>query len=308
MSSTSTRRIDAQLEAATARWGRVECRTVTTVADSSGSLNDTYFDLNMVGADFSEQQYYVWFNVSAAGVDPAVSGKIGIQVAIATDATAEVVATAIEAAVNLLDKEVFVSVSGSVITFENQIQGAITAEADSGSTGFTLVQAAAGVTVDLGATSGALELTSSTEVVDITSNQTGSIIGSQIYVGSAVEISMSLIEVTKERFDILVGEVTGDSVTPVSGTKVTGYGESRLFQALDELGGQLILHPIRLAVTDKSSDVVFWKSAPKPESLNFDGTAPQELAVSFTAYLDSAYNSAINLYSRGDWTQKGLRA
>ena len=306
--ATTTRRIDAQLEAATARWGRTECRTVTAVADSSGSLNDTYFDLNVVGADFVEVPYYVWLNVNAAGVDPAVSGKTGIEVEVATDATAAVVAAAIVAAVELADIQVFSSNVLEVITFENQIQGLITVEADSGSTGFALANLRVGLSVDLGATSGAIDLASSTETVDITSNQTGSIIGSQIYVGSSVELSMSLIEVTKERFDTLVGEVTGDSVTPSGGTKVTGYGESRLFQALDELGGQLILHPIRLAVTDKSSDVVFWKSAPKPDSLNFDGTAAQEMAVTFTAYLDGAYDSKINLYSRGDWTQKGLRA
>jgi hypothetical protein len=303
MMGSSTKRIDAQLEAATARWGRAGCRTIETVADSSGSLDNTYFDLNVIGADFEEIQYYVY-----NGTDPSIAGKTGIVWINSTDDTAVEVAGKIKTAIENADILIEVSLVGSVLTLENRAQGAITVEADSGSTGFTFETLIEGLSVELGATSGALELTSSTEVVDITSNQTGSIIGSQIYVGSTVEISMSLIEVNKARYDVLVGEVTGDSVTPVGGTKVTGYGESRLFQSLDDLGGQLILHPIRLDVSDKSSDVVFWKSAPKPESLNFDGTAPQELAVTFTAYLDGAYNKAINLYTRGDWSQKGLRA
>ena len=303
MSCSTTRRIDATLEAATARWGKAQCRTITTVADVADSLDGTYFDLNLIGYDFVETEYYVHF-----GADPVIAGKTAIAATITSDDAASVVAAAIKTAVDAADLPCFVTVAGDVVTIENQVQGAITAETDSGSTGFTFEVGTVGVSVELGATSGPLDLALATEVVDITSNQTGSLIGSQIFVGSNAEVSMSLIEVTKEKFDVLVGEVTGDSLTPVSGTKVTGFGESRLFQALDELGGQLILHPIRLPLADKSADVVFHKSAPKVESLNFDGSAPQELAVTFTAYLDRGFDTAINLFAKGDWTQKGLRA
>jgi len=307
MSCTSTRRIDATLEAATARWGRSQCRTWTTIANAANVLEDTYLDLNLIGYDFEEDLYYVWFN-GGTGVDPAVSGKTGVEVTITSGDTAAVVAAAIKTAVDTADIPCFVTVASDVVTIENQVQGAVTAETDSGATGFTLAVGTVGLSVELGATSGPLDLALSTEAVDIVSNQTGSLIGSQIFTGATAEVSMSLIEVTKERFDILVGEVTGDSVTPVSGTKVTGFGESRLFQSLDELGGQLILHPIRLPVADKSADVVLHRSAPRTESLNFDGSAAQELSVTFTAYLDQGFNTAINLFAKGDWTQKGLRA
>src|SRR6056297_1628578 len=304
MTCTTTRRIDAQLEAAEARWGKQHCRTITTVADDTGDLNDTYFDLNLIGYDFAETSYYLWLNINSAGTDPEISGKTGIEVTAATDATAAVVAAAIKTAVDAA----VVSFSGDVVTITNQVQGAVTAETDSGSTGFTFEVGTTGLSVELGATSGPIELSLNTETVPVTSNQTGSLVGSDIYVGSSAEISLSLIEITKARFDTLVGEVTGDSVTPVSGTKVTGFGESRLFQALDELGGQLILHPIRLTDSDKSADVIFWRSAPKVDSLNFDGSAPQEMAVTFTAYLDRGTNTAVNLFAKGDWTQKGLTA
>ena len=303
MSCTTTRRIDATLEAATARWGRSQCRTITTVADVADSLDGTYFDLNLIGYDFLEAQYYVHF-----GADPVIVGKTAIPATITTGDTAAVVAAAIKTAVDAADIACFVTVASDVVTIENQVQGAVTAETDSGSTGFTLAVGTVGLSVELGATSGPLDLALSTEAVDIVSNQTGSLIGSQIFTGATAEVSMSLIEVTKERFDILVGEVTGDSVTPVAGTKVTGFGESRLFQSLDELGGQLILHPIRLAASDKSADVVFHRSAPKVETLNFDGSSVQEMPVTFTAYLDQNFNSAINLFVKGDWTQKGIRA
>lgn len=307
MSCTTTRRIDAQFEAAEARWGRQQCRTWTAAENAANALEDTYFDMNLIGYTFTEAQYYVWFN-GGTGSDPAIAGKTGVEVTISSGDSAAVVAAAVKTAIDAADLPVFVSVSGDDFTLENQVQGAVTTETDSGSTGFTLTAGTTGLSVELGATDGPIELALNTETSTIQSNQTGSLVGSEIYLGSSAEISLSLIEVTKERFDVLVGEVTGDSVTPASGTKVTGFGESRLFQALDSLGGQLILHPIRLADADKSSDVVFWSSAPKPESLNFDGTAPQALSVTFTAYLDRGQNTAINLFARGDWTQKGLTA
>jgi len=303
MSCVETRRIAAQLEAATARWGRTQCRTITAIADVADSLDGTYFDLNLIGYEFAEDLYYVHF-----GTDPVIAGKTAIPVTINTGDSALAVAAAIKTGVDAANLPCFVTVTGAEIEIVNQVQGVITVETDSGSTGFVFTVGVVGLSVDLGATSGPLELALASESVPINSNQTGSLVGSEIFTGSSAEISMSLIEVTKERFDVLVGEVTGDSVTPVAGTKVTGFGESRVFQALDTLGGQLILHPVRLPVSDKSSDVVFHKSAPKVASLNFDGTAPQELGVSFTAYLDSSFNTAINLFLKGDWTQKGLKA
>src|SRR6056297_1571270 len=308
MTCTTTRRIDAQLEAAEARWGKQHCRTITTVADDTGDLNDTYFDLNLIGYDFAEDLYYVWLNVNSAGTDPAVSGKTGIEVTAATDAPAATVAAEIKTAIDAADVPAIVSVSGGVVTVTNQVQGAITDETDSGSTGFTFEVGTVGLSVELGATSGPIEVSYNTETVPIVSNQTASLNAGEILTGSSVEVTMSLIEITKERYDTLVGEVIGDSITPASGTKVSGVGESRLFSSLDLLSGQLILHPIRLADSDKSADVMIWRCAPKVDAQSFDGSAISELSVSFTAYLDRTYNTSINLLARGDWTQKGLTA
>lgn len=71
-----------------------ESYVVTTVADVAGSLNSTYFTLN--GADGIN--YYVWFNINSAGVDPAIAGRTGIQVAAATGASANTIAVAINTA------------------------------------------------------------------------------------------------------------------------------------------------------------------------------------------------------------------
>lgn len=69
---------------------------ITLVADSSGSLNSTYFTF---GSANDAYLYYVWYNINSAGVDPAIAGRTGIQVTGATNATAATLATATAAAI-----------------------------------------------------------------------------------------------------------------------------------------------------------------------------------------------------------------
>lgn len=308
--ATSTNRINATLEAARVKWGKQHCRTLTFPANTANALAGKYLPINYMDANLAETLGYVWFD-DGVETDPAPAGLTLISaVDVTSGDTAAVVAASFKTAIDALDPAVVkvLSIADEVVTLENKFIGAITAETDPDTTGVTRTTLVTGVGIDLGATSEGIELTMEVSTVDITSNQTGGLIADQVYQGSSASISMSLLEVTKERFDLLVGEVTGDSVTPAGGTSVTGYGESRLFQNLSGLAGQLILHPIRLANTDYSSDVVFWKCAPLPSSLNFDGTAPQVMAVDFFAYLDQSKNTAINLFTKGDWTQEGLDA
>lgn len=71
-------------------------QNIATVADSSGSLNSTYFTFNSAG---NLQGFYVWFNINSAGVDPAPAGLTGIEVSAATGVTANNLATAIRSAI-----------------------------------------------------------------------------------------------------------------------------------------------------------------------------------------------------------------
>lgn len=73
-----------------------ETSDITLVADSGGSLNSTFFTFNSAGDLYP---FYVWYNINSAGVDPAPAGRIGIQVAGATNATATTLATATRAAI-----------------------------------------------------------------------------------------------------------------------------------------------------------------------------------------------------------------
>jgi len=112
--------------------GTKEKSQVTALADVAGSLNNKYFLLKSA-ADATS--YYAWLDVNGAGVDPAPGGT-GIPVAVATNATATVVAAAIAAAIDGLGD--FVSSNlGAVITIENAIVGTAT-DASAGTSGFAI--------------------------------------------------------------------------------------------------------------------------------------------------------------------------
>lgn len=114
--------------------------TLTAVADVASSLNNTYFLLSS-----STVNYYVWYNVGGAGVDPALVGKTGIQVAIAINATAIAVSIATAAAINAL-VGIFTCPVPATATFvvTNTVSGAPFAVPTAGTSGFTLVITNAG--------------------------------------------------------------------------------------------------------------------------------------------------------------------
>jgi hypothetical protein len=109
-----------------------ETFTVTTVADSSESLNDTYFYTE--GTD-----YGIWFNVNSGGANP-ISGITNLEVAIPTNASAETVATAIESAINndsTFENKFLVTRDVDELTFSHYASGTKDDAADN-DTGFTI--------------------------------------------------------------------------------------------------------------------------------------------------------------------------
>lgn len=114
-----------------------EVTDVTLVADSAGSLNSTYWTFSS-GSDLAK--YYVWYNINSAGVDPAVSGRTGIMVAGATNATANTLATATRAAINASTAASYVTVSGAtshVILTNKQVGDSTDAANGTASPGFS---------------------------------------------------------------------------------------------------------------------------------------------------------------------------
>jgi hypothetical protein len=301
MSLVASAKTDIKLEAVNVYWGVEKCDSVTFVDDVTGSLSGEYWDINVIGGDLeTETQYYVLMDNGSA-VDPAPSGKTKISVNYTDDDDAATLAGLFVTALSALD--VSASASAGVVTYENKYIGKVTEEDFSNAPSFTFVNLREAKGGSLGSTAqGGSTLNMEAQSVDLVSDQTGSLVLGQIYTGSAASIDMSLIEMTKERWETVVGSVTGDVHTPSGGTRLVGYGESRLYQNLFDLGGKLILRPISKQ-DDKSEDVVFWKSAPLPSSISYSGQDIQGMEVSFVAYNDKSKPSEISLFAQGDWDQ-----
>lgn len=123
--------------------GVQEVTSITCVADVAGSLNNKYFTINTPSGS-----YYVWFNVNAAGTDPAISGKTAIPVALATGATNSTVGTAVKNALNLVSGFSASNV-GATVTVTDSSDGAAVDAANAGggsSPGFTITTSTQGVT------------------------------------------------------------------------------------------------------------------------------------------------------------------
>lgn len=304
MALSGSAKTDIKLEAVNVYWGTERCESVQFPDDITGSLSTEYWDLNVIGSDLeTETQYYVWLN-NGSSVDPALSGKTGIQVTYADDDTGATIAALAQAAIDATTG-VTATASGATVTYENDYIGKLTEEDFSNASNLTFVELVAGRGGSLGATAqGGSTLNMEAQSVDLVSDQQGSLILGQVYTGSSASVDMSLIEMTKDRWETVVGSVTGDVFEPASGTRLVGYGESRLYQNLFDLGGKLILHPIRLANSDRSEDVVFWKSAPLPSTIAYSGQDIQGMEVSFVAYNDKSKPAEISLFAQGDWDQE----
>lgn len=308
--STNTKRVDAKLEAVKAYWGYGACRTLTFPAGTS--LDAKYFDLNVVipnagSGELEEKKYYCWFNTGAS-VDPAVTGKVGVEIDVLVGDTAAQVTAKVKAVLETLEVFVYdVASQSAKLEIENHYPLIITVETDSGTSGVTYAVSNAGFGGSLGATSEASELSFEQSVIEIKANNLGELLLDEVMQGSSASVSMSLMEMNEQRWKQVVGKVSGDILEGAT-SDLVGMGESKLFRNVSEFTGRLILHPIRLSYSDKTADVVFWKSAPLPESINFSGVDIQVMAVSFKAYLDAGKDAKVNLFAYGDWTQKEVLA
>lgn len=114
-----------------------EVSKIETVADSSGSLNNTYFT---VYSAYDKIGFYFWFNVDGGGTDPALSGLTGIEVGINSDDSANIVALAIKMAsqTNTEFNYLFtLEQNQNNVTFDRKQLGTVTLDS-AGTSGFNL--------------------------------------------------------------------------------------------------------------------------------------------------------------------------
>lgn len=293
---------EIKLEAVRAYWGTKHCRELSFGADVEQSLFGTAFEINYVKTDLTQSKNYLYFNT-----DPALVGyDYGYGVIILEDDSGVVVAQKVAAAINasaLADFVIAEDLGGGNIHVINKFIGVVDEEQDIDA-GVSYTIERAGIGGELGRTAqGGSTVSLETQTVEIKADQTGEIVLDDIAVGNSVSVEMGLIEVSKERLNTIIGSVAGDKFSPEVGTELVGFGQSKLYQSLANLGGTLILHPIRLPMSDKSYDVVIHKCAPLPNDINYSGSDQQVLNVTFKAYLDNSVDEKVNLIAWGDWSK-----
>ncbi len=112
-----------------------EIRTITCVADTADSLAGKYFLINDIT---TKSKYYVWYDVSGSGSDPAVSNAIGIQVDIITNDSANTVASKTNTALQNYPTVFTSTVNTDTLTITNYYYGYST-DSGAGTSGFSVV-------------------------------------------------------------------------------------------------------------------------------------------------------------------------
>ena len=284
-------------------YGDREKWTVTFVADSGGSLNSTYFTFQNTDIDGATTNYYVWFDINSAGVDPAVSGSTGITVAGATGVTAATLAAAVVTAIDASAARVSAVQTSGVLTLEMGAMGAVADVADGGAaTSFTFASVTAGQKLELGATED-VELSTSFSLVEVTASQLGETRLDAIQNGSNITISVPAKEVTASLLQEMLGEVAGD-VRTVGSDTIVGIGESQRFVNMKARSKELFLRPANEATL--ANAVCVWAAYPDLTGLNYSGSELQVLQIEFSAFRDSNRPTTVSVAAFGKSDKKML--
>lgn len=252
-----------------------------------------------------DTKYYFWMN-DGAGVDPAIVGYTGVEVDTSAATDEAGVVAALKTEMELNDFWATISTDTLSLKVEAKDIGTVLEAVVDVDTTYTFETDIVGVGGFLGKTE-AVEMAMEVTSFDVTANQTGETVLDKFVTGMSATVTTTLLEMTAENWSLLIGEGLGGNYTPSAGTEVTGYGSDSINKSFFEVAGELVMHPVRLADTDKTRDVTIFKCVVQPESINFDATDKQGMSISFSALLDETKNGKINLFAFGD-SDQDLRA
>jgi len=269
-----------------------DCFTVTTA-----SLDGLYFDFNTIDFNEVETEYRAWYDLDDGSTPPAAAGKTLIEIDIITGDSTASVATKTVADLAIGAPGAAYRASGSLFTITQKNMGAITAVSVGTST-FTVASIAVGIKEGLGGTDGPVELSLTRETVPLNADQEGAVVLGELISSVGAEISVTLLEMTADKWQTIIGNVQGQSFTPAGGSKIIGVGSNSISKNLLSLGRELLLKPV--GSLNNLRNHTFFKCAPNPGSISFSGTETSKMAVTFGAYLDSSKNRNLNLYAFGD--------
>jgi len=295
---------NVKIEPMNVTWGTdtAQVETVTCVADVADSLDGKYF---FIYTALNAIKYHVWYNTSGgSATDPNPGGSTAVVVAITTGDTASTIATATASAIDALAG--FVSTASSaVVTITNASNGYSSGPHEGVGTGFSFAVSTEGDTAaDIGFVDGDMELSLAEDLVDVTAQQAGTNVLSQIRSGKQVEMTLTFKETTVAQMNKILRQA-GGSFTPAGagGTEVNGYGTYKDFTQTLLQAKKLVLHPVVLGSSDKSRDYTFHQAYPMIDTIAFSGENIHMVPVTFKCYPKTSLNDRVEYFSFGDGSQ-----
>lgn len=283
-----------------------EQHTGCLTADNSSDLAGQYVELSDTLVD-----YYLLFDDGVAS-DPEPAGRTAIVVDYDSADTNSGLADDIVDAINgvsgpndLVAKKVIdngvvkvliVSVELGVVLSAWDVGTAISLDLEIERTGSKL---------DMGLIEGEISLAIEEEFVDVTAAQFGPELLNQIRTANNFTLSITYKEATQAKIAEVMS-FSASKYTPTGGNEVVGYGAlagSKQFQSAIADSKVLIMHPTRLAVTDRSSDYAFWRAYPVISDITHSGEETKSFTVDFNFYLDESKQNPVNKMVYGDWKQ-----
>lgn len=306
MAGINNDQANIKIQGVNVEWSQQQTECITAVADVAGNLDATYFE---------NDTHYIWMSEGGVGIDPAVSGKTGIEVTYATNDSAVTIAAAIVSAVNAAGAGFHAGLQPNSaglkvnVVIRQDAFGAVTAFADgAASTSFTFATERAGSSLSLGFLEGSVEPGLSEDIVDIQTLQTGTQIINSLRSGRNVDaISVTMLERDVAKLKEIIG-AGGHTFTPSGGTEVVSWGseDTKNFTSILNESRSLRLHPNNLVDSDRTEDWLFWRAYPNLNAVVFSGDAAATIQVEFIVRPDGLNDSKARLFVQGDWQQNFL--
>lgn len=293
---TNQQSTEQVLEAMKWYFGKRQCRQLTLASDDSD--HGESFDLNVIDYNYSEKKYIVFLDDGIATAPSVPTGSTLISVSVTAGDSANDKALAIETQLAADSVLVRTEVVDGSIEIQNALVGAITTESYTNAPNITAQVNELGFGGYIGQT-GESELTTTTDVVQLLDDAQGTVVQDEIITGYTAEITVPLREMTTQRWQDLIGSVSGNNVA-IDGKDITGWGTKKLYDSMFLYSGRLVGHPVRNEATNIDEDICMLNTAPKMNSINFSGQSIQEAEFLFTSYKDANAVEEINLLARGD--------
>lgn len=295
---------NVKVEPMNVTWGEdtPQVQTITCIADVADALDGDYF---FIYTALNAIKYHVWFNTSGgAAVDPAPGGSTAVVVALTTGDTASAVATAVASALDGLAGFV-ATANGPIVTVTNASAGYASQAHEGVGTGFSFALTTEGDTAaDVGYIDGDTEFLPEENLLEVTAQQTGSNVLTEIRTGKSVELTLNFQETSSAQLRKLFRQGGGSFVPAgAGGTEVTGMGTYKDFTQTTGQAKKVTLHPVRLAAADKSEDFTIMLGYPKLDSLAFSGENKMVVPLTFKCYPKTTLNSRVQYFAYGDGSQ-----